>query len=265
MQRLATGIFLGLAWLLLLEKGNLLIFWLVLLAIAGVLLHEFCRMALNDFSFRDRTAVTILGLLPLAGAGFGTAAAINSAVLLAFLLLFLHIFSIYPKRPDATKLLFRGTFAIVYLGAFTAHTFLIRLFENGTDWLLFLSIVIVASDSGAFYGGSFFGRHKLCPSISPGKTVEGLFFGVSAAMAAGLLFCHFLLPAAAWPAILLLSSLLALTGVVGDLIESIIKRSSGIKDSGTLLPGHGGLFDRLDSILLCVPVLSSILSSGLFP
>ncbi len=128
---------------------------------------------------------------------------------------------------------------------------------------MFLTIVIIASDSGAFYGGTFFGRHKLCPSISPGKTVEGLFCGVVAAVAGGALYGYFLNPDIAMPAILLLSTLLALTGVVGDLIESIIKRSSGVKDSGTLLPGHGGLFDRLDAILLCAPVLSSILASGL--
>lgn len=265
MRRLATGVFLGLAWLLLLLKGNVLAFWLVLLAIAAVLLHEFCRMMLSDFSRRDRTAVTILGLLPVGAAYLGTSTMIDSAALLAFFLLFLHVFSIYPQRPDAVRLLLRGVFAIVYLGIFVAHAMLIRRFTGGPIWLLFLTVVIIGSDSGAFYGGTFFGRHKLCPSISPGKTVEGLFCGVGTAVGGGALYAHFLLPNIAIPTILVLSALLALTGVVGDLIESIIKRSAGVKDSGSLLPGHGGLFDRLDAILLCMPVLSSILALGLFP
>ena len=265
MQRLATGTILGLAWLLLLLKGSVLAFSLVLLVVAAVLLHEFCSMALSDFPDYDRAAVTILGLLPIAGAYLGSLAAINGAALLAFLLLFLHIFSIYHQRPEATRLLFRGSFAIVYLGTFSAHALLIRRLDGGAAWLLFLTAVVIASDSGAFYGGTYFGRHKLCPSISPGKTVEGLFCGVLAAALAGALSSRFLHLGLALPVTLLLSALLALTGIVGDLIESIIKRTSGVKDSGTLLPGHGGLFDRLDSMLLCVPVLSSILTSGLLP
>lgn len=265
MQRLATGIFLGLAWFLLLLKGGILAFWLILLAVVAILVHEFCRMTLSDFTQRDRAAVTILGLLPVAAAYFGTSEAVNGGALLAFFLLFLHIFNIYPHRPDAIRLMMRGIFAIVYLGIFGAHAMLIRRFADGANWLLFLTIVIIASDSGAYYGGTLFGRHKLCPSISPGKTIEGLICGVLAAIICGSLYGRFFKPAATIPAILLLSALLALTGVAGDLIESIIKRSSGVKDSGTLLPGHGGLFDRLDAILLCVPVLSSILLLGLFP
>ncbi|MEJ2690165.1 MAG: phosphatidate cytidylyltransferase [Deltaproteobacteria bacterium] len=264
MLRLTTGVILGLGWLLLLLKGSVLAFWLVLLAIVAVLLREFCHMTMGDFSNRDRVSVIILGLLPVAAAYQGTPAAINGGTLLAILLLFLHILNIYSQRQDALKLLLRGVFAIVYLGAFSAHAILIRRFAGGASWMLFLTIVIIASDSGAFYGGTYFGRHKLCPSISPGKTVEGLFCGVLAGVAGGTLYVHLLNPVPSIPTILLLSALLSLTGVLGDLIESIIKRSSGVKDSGTLLPGHGGLFDRLDAILLCVPVLSSILSSGLF-
>lgn len=264
MQRLATGILLALAWLLLLLKGGILAFWLALLAVAAILLHEFCRMTLSDFSRRDRTAVTILGLFPVVAAYFGTAAAIDIGALFAFILLFLHIFSIYPQRPDALRLLLRSIFAIVYLGVFSAHAMLIRRFAGGAGWLLFLTVVIIAADSGAFYGGTLLGRHKLCLSISPGKTVEGLICGVLAAVGCGALFGHFLKPDTPMLTILFLSALFALTGVVGDLLESIIKRSSGFKDSGTLLPGHGGLFDRLDAILLCVPVFSSILALGIF-
>ncbi len=126
MQRLATGIFLGLAWLLLLLKGQHPGFLACPARGCRLLLHEFCRMTLDDFSRRDRTAVTILGLLPVAAAYLGTSTAIDSAALLAFLLLFLHIFSIYPHRPDAIRLLLRGIFAIVYLGIFSAHAMLIR-------------------------------------------------------------------------------------------------------------------------------------------
>ena len=263
MKRAATGLAIGLLWLLLLLRGGAPLFWFVILAVSGGLLYEFTRMVLGDFSGRDRLAVVILGLLPTAASFFGSLRAVNGAVLLAFILLFLHIFFFYRQRPNPHQLLYRGVFAIVYIGLLLSHAPLLRLLDNGPAWLLFLSAVIIASDSGAFYGGTLFGRHKLCPAVSPGKTVEGLVAGLLTAVLAALAVKRLLLTDHATAPILLTAVGLALVGVAGDLVESVIKRAAGVKDSGMLLPGHGGLFDRLDALLLAAPVLYYILSFGL--
>jgi len=265
MQRLLTGTAICICWLLLLFKAPFPIFWLGILLTIGFLLGEFTRMALADLNSKDRHALVILGLFPAAAAYTGSLKAVNGILLPAFLLLFLHIFSSYGRRENSIKMLYRGIFAIIYIGMLSAHVILLRLLDGGPFWLLYLTAVIIASDSGAYYGGTFFGRHKLCPSISPGKTIEGLIAGVGAALVAAGLMHHFFRNTSALYPMLILAGLLALVGVVGDLVESIIKREAGVKDSGMLLPGHGGMFDRLDSLLLCVPVLYYTLEFGLVP
>ena len=118
-------------------------------------------------------------------------------------------------------------------------------------WLAFLGTW--ASDTFAFFTGSFCGRHKLCPDISPNKTVEGFAGGmigtVLVTAAVGSLFGFF------WGHMIVLGILLAAVATLGDLVESTIKRHTGIKDSGSLIPGHGGVLDRFDSIMFTVPLV----------
>lgn len=118
-------------------------------------------------------------------------------------------------------------------------------------------ILTWVSDSGAYFGGRTFGRRKLIPAVSPGKTVEGAVSGVVGTVAAGVLYA-WLLQRAGVPLPLLAGAaggaLVSVVAQVGDLSESLLKREAGVKDSGTLFPGHGGLFDRVDSLLFTVPV-----------
>jgi len=120
--------------------------------------------------------------------------------------------------------------------------------------LMFFAMVVLA-DTGAYYTGRLIGRHKLAPRVSPGKTIEGAVGGLVAAIAAGplsrLLFFHEIPLVHA----LVLGALIGVLGPIGDLAESMLKRGAGVKDSGTLLPGHGGVLDRVDSILFCAPLL----------
>ncbi|MEJ2056339.1 MAG: CDP-archaeol synthase, partial [Desulfofustis sp.] len=126
-------------------------------------------------------------------------------------------------------------------------------------WLIILTAVTAGSDTGAYLVGSKFGRRKLCPSISPNKTVEGALGGIAGGViAAVVLFFLFSIEAALW-FVTLLAFGLALVGMLGDLIESVIKRGFRVKDSGSLLRGHGGVLDRIDSLLLAGPVLYYIL------
>jgi phosphatidate cytidylyltransferase len=127
----------------------------------------------------------------------------------------------------------------------------------GPRWALYALALVWAADSGAYFAGSRFGRRKLAPRISPGKSWEGVAGGVAGSMLLGAL--AFPLLGLGWtslPALLLLTVLTAGISVVGDLFESLMKRHSGLKDSGAVLPGHGGLMDRLDSLLAALPVFA---------
>ena len=129
---------------------------------------------------------------------------------------------------------------------------LVVLEPRGQVLLLFLLVLIAAADVGAYFGGRSLGRHKLAPRVSPNKTWEGFWSGMlaagCAALAGGSLFGEPLLP---WVAVCVA---VALVSVVGDLLESMFKRQAGLKDSSSLLPGHGGVLDRLDSLSAAGPV-----------
>jgi phosphatidate cytidylyltransferase len=142
--------------------------------------------------------------------------------------------------------------------------YLVGLQPNGQLLLLYLLVLIAAADVGAFFGGRRFGRRKLAPHVSPGKTWEGFAAGMLAAAgvgAAGTLM--FDVPFWPW---LFLCELVALVSVVGDLTESMFKRHVGLKDSGSLLPGHGGVLDRIDSLTAAAPTfLLGLIALGLQP
>lgn len=126
-------------------------------------------------------------------------------------------------------------------------------FTVGAQWLLFLLILVTATDSGAYFTGRRFGRVKLAPRVSPGKTWEGVIGGLAAGcLAAWAGAGWFDLPALPF---LLLAVAVIVFSIVGDLTESLMKRRAGVKDSGTLFPGHGGMLDRIDSLTAAAPVL----------
>lgn len=156
------------------------------------------------------------------------------------------------NRYRALKLL-AGSFSAV--PAWAALVWLHALPETGPRWALFAVMLVWATDSGAYFVGVRLGRHKLAPRISPNKSWEGLWGGLAGAALVALL--GFPLLGLGWPQLpllLLLTLAAALMSVAGDLFESLMKRHSGYKDSGRLIPGHGGMLDRLDSILAALPV-----------
>lgn len=126
--------------------------------------------------------------------------------------------------------------------------------------LLFILVWAWAADTGAYFAGRALGRHKLAPRVSPGKTVEGLVGGVLLALlvVAAVFYTGWL--EARLPALMVAALLTVLASVLGDLFESMIKRERGIKDSGTVLPGHGGMLDRIDSVTAALPVALAGLS-----
>jgi phosphatidate cytidylyltransferase len=148
-----------------------------------------------------------------------------------------------------------GVFAAFYVPFLATFVAMMLTAEDGPFRVLTFLLLTVVSDTGAYAIGWRFGKHKLAPRISPGKTREGLFGAVAFAMLAGALCMEFLIDGGAWWQGLLLGLAVAASATLGDLGESMIKRDLGIKDMGTLLPGHGGIMDRLDSLLPTAPVV----------
>ncbi|AQP46752.1 phosphatidate cytidylyltransferase [Tessaracoccus aquimaris] len=142
---------------------------------------------------------------------------------------------------------------IAYIPLLGASVPLLLVASDGTMRILTIVACVVASDTGAFAVGVLFGRHKMAPTISPNKTWEGFAGGIVFSVAVGVLAAIYLLQIH-WAIGLLLGVLLSLAGTVGDLVESLIKRDVGLKDMSNFLPGHGGVMDRLDSMLVAVPV-----------
>jgi phosphatidate cytidylyltransferase len=148
-----------------------------------------------------------------------------------------------------------GVFAAFYVPFLATFVALMLTADDGAWRVLTFLLLTVVSDTGAYAIGWRFGTHKLAPRISPGKTREGLFGAVSFAMVAGALCMQFLIDDGSWWQGLILGLAVAASATLGDLGESMIKRDLGIKDMGTLLPGHGGIMDRLDSLLPTAPVV----------
>ena len=144
---------------------------------------------------------------------------------------------------------FLGGFLIATRVGFESHPFL------STHLLGYFFLVLMGSDAGAYFAGRAFGKHKLAPEISPGKTVEGLVGGLIAAAAFAALATFWFFPELPYVYSIPLGVVMAVVGVLGDLAESAMKRGSKTKDAASILPGHGGLLDRLDSLLLNAPIL----------
>ena len=141
---------------------------------------------------------------------------------------------------------------ILYVGWFLSYLVALRGLDDGRNWIFLALFTTFASDSAAFFTGRALGRHHLAPRISPGKTWEGVIGGILGAIIVSLLFTlrtPLQAPFDYWWQATFLGLLVSIFGQLGDLIESLFKRNMGVKDSGRLIPGHGGILDRMDSIV----------------
>jgi phosphatidate cytidylyltransferase len=180
-----------------------------------------------------------------------------------FLILFLNFMALsifvlfkFADNQEVFQLIAKQILGIVYIPISLSLLIFMKEFDQGNLWIIWLLIVIFSNDTGAFYGGKFFGKNALSPNISPNKTIEGSIGGIITSLIFGFVFSviffkDFSLSFLMIPA----SFMLAITGQIGDLFESAMKRASNIKDSGSILPGHGGMLDRIDGLLLAIPVL----------
>jgi len=148
-----------------------------------------------------------------------------------------------------------GVLGVIYIAFPVSHLILIRDLEQGRFWVLFLVCIIAANDTFAYYAGKRFGKHKLSPVVSPKKTVEGALGGLIGGLVVAAAFQYFFVLHISLKEISVLAISIGILGQLSDLFESLIKRSAGVKDSGSILPGHGGALDRIDSLIFPIPFL----------
>ena len=182
-----------------------------------------------------------------------TNAVLDIIVLNAVLSAMISLF-IFKSDTSVCEKVFKQVVGVLYVPLFLSYLLLIRNGNNGKIWIFLLLVVVFIGDTGAYYVGSYVGRHKVCPAVSPNKTVEGALGGLVAGLGAGAVFKSIWLPQLPWSTTLLFFLSIGVAGQMGDLFESQLKRVARIKDSGTLLPGHGGFLDRIDALLFAAPV-----------
>ncbi len=176
--------------------------------------------------------------------------------LFALWLIYCLVFFVFRYPQQRIEDLSFNFFAVTYVALLFSHIILLRGLNQGI-YLTFLAIGLTwATDTGAYFVGRVLGRHKLAPLVSPNKTVEGAIGGVLAAVAAAFIVGKLLPDQSLTPGLMcVLASAVGISAQLGDLVESALKRFAGVKDSGWLIPGHGGVLDRFDSILFTVPAV----------
>jgi phosphatidate cytidylyltransferase len=226
-------------------------------AIGGLL--EFLRMTAPGMPAVLRTLNVLPPALLFWTAARGTFFLMPAVFSLsAALPLLYHVLSASGDRSHAVEHAARSLFGFVYVCLPLAMVVFIDRYPAGNVWIFYVLAVVFASDTGAFYFGRFFGKRKLHPAVSPGKTWEGAVGGLLCSLIPVYAFQAFV--HADKVAVLVLALVLSIVGQVGDLAESLLKRACGVKDSGGILPGHGGILDRIDGLIFAIPVLYGYLA-----
>ncbi len=171
--------------------------------------------------------------------------------MLLFGLIFLWRFGDLQQTVQQLALLL---FGFMYVPLLLGHFVLLRSLPFGREWIYLVLLIVMASDTGAYFSGISLGRHKLYPAISPNKSVEGSIGGLLGGLLAAFIVRYAFFPVLSAVDCLLLGLGLGAMSQLGDLFESMVKRACGVKDSGALFPGHGGILDRLDSLLFAFPL-----------
>jgi phosphatidate cytidylyltransferase len=218
-------------------------------------LREFYTLALPNSTQIQRWVGIGLGLVLSVAIAYGGVKVVSPFFVLLLLLLSILFLATSQNLSSTMSSMGIMFFGIFFIGFLLSHVFLIRKMVDGKAWALFLIITVWAGDISALLSGSLFGRHKLYPRISPKKTYEGLAGAIVGSIIVALGFALFFIPKLEVGVCVLLAIGLAVLGQLGDFTESMLKRSAQVKDSGSLIPGHGGMLDRLDSFLFSAPFL----------
>jgi phosphatidate cytidylyltransferase len=230
--------------------------FMALMALIVILCQlEFDRLVGSSQSVGWRVAGPGVALLLPVGAMLGGERGMLLA-LVGTLLLWMIVLVLLRRQMEGT-LEDLGPRILGYLYAALLPSYFVLLWKlaNGVHWIFLLMTITAVGDTAAYYAGSLWGSHKLLPRVSPQKSIQGSLAGLLGNVAGALAYTALLFPAQLSYAIVPFALAIGVMGQLGDLSESLLKRSRGKKDSGDLLPGHGGVLDRLDSLLFSVPVM----------
>jgi phosphatidate cytidylyltransferase len=214
---------------------------------------EYNHMIFDKSQILEKSEGLIAAILFPLAAYLGNSHFLLSMITL-FVLAFFLIFPVKVKKQtfDVTSVM-KVVFGFLYIPLMMSYFILIRNMDGGVTWIYFILVLAFAGDTVAFYIGRKFGKKKLLPFISPGKSVEGTIGLIAGSTLACILFQYFFLKEINIVHAIILGFIGSVIGQLGDLCESALKRASGLKDSGTILPGHGGILDRLDCLLFITP------------
>jgi phosphatidate cytidylyltransferase len=253
-QRVATGTAIMVPVVVALAAGPHWILSLLVGLVSGTGLWELQRMLFDEpLSLQWQALFLLAGLFLPIGASLGGFAGLHGALVATFLIGFLSLLFFSPLDPSGMARLAHFSLGWLYIPYLLSYVLLIGRLTDGTLWIFYTLSVTAADDIAAFYCGRKLGRHRLYEAVSPKKTIEGSLAGLVASVVTGTFFGIVFLKGVKIQEFFLLSGCLAVLGQLGDLIESMIKRICGRKDSSNLLPGHGGILDRLDSLLFVFP------------
>ncbi len=259
LKRWITGLALLPALIALIVVGKLPLALFVAL-VCGLALYEYLRIVSTGAHQAGRDFSVFLVLA--SGPGIVLVAHLNSPGLVAGAVAVCLILAgisntlgyAAGRRVDVGRMA-RQILGIVYIALPLALVVLLRHGAAGAAWVFWLLFLVFVGDIGAFYAGAYFGRHALCPKVSPKKTIEGGLGGLAASILVGAVFKSLFLAELPWGRTMALMLLVGIVAPLGDLFESMLKRIGGIKDSGGILPGHGGMLDRIDALLFAIPVV----------
>ncbi|MDZ4164978.1 MAG: phosphatidate cytidylyltransferase [Smithellaceae bacterium] len=233
--------------------GNLAVFSALIYLVLILALHEFYLMVLG----KEHRLARWLGI---STASFlyisvyqGDPRVILATASMSVILIFLFFLWQARVQPFAFDLLTRVISGLFYVAFGFSHLIMIRQFPDGISWVFLVLVLAFAGDTLAFYAGKAWGKTKLMPTVSPGKTEAGILGLIAGGVIGTIAFKILFLPDLPVGHALILGFTGSIIGQLGDLCESAIKRSIGVKDSGSILPGHGGILDRIDCLLFIVP------------
>lgn len=256
MQRWATALLMTAPVLLVLTVGPYWSWTLLVGILVGTGLWEFQAMVFQKGLPVGWQAFYVLtGLLFPIGASVLGPTGLHGALFVSLFAALSATLFVSPTDVGGVSRAARFVLGWLYIPYMMSYVLFLRHLSFGNRWVFFVLLVTIANDAGALYSGKYFGRHKLYERVSPKKTIEGSAGGLVGGMLVGTLFGYVFLSAVPISWLVLLSLVLVIIGQIGDLIESLTKRLCGVKDSSNILPGHGGILDRLDSLLFVFPIV----------